>query len=48
MRKPSGPESSPTDQPRSLEIGVSSTPGMDIAPAEHTPKRNVSATMNQP
>jgi hypothetical protein len=48
MRKPSGPESSPIDQPRSLEIGVSRTPGIDIAPAEHTPKRNVSATMSQP
>jgi hypothetical protein len=48
MRKPSGPESSPIDQPRSWEIGVSRTPGMDIAPAAHTLKKNVSATMSQP
>ena len=48
MRSPSGPESSPMDQPRSAEIGASRTPGIDMAAAETTPSRKVSATMSQP
>jgi len=36
-RNPSGPDSSPIDQPRSFEIGVSGTPGTLIAALEHMP-----------
>ena len=48
MRNPSGPESSPIDHPRSWDIGVSSTPGMDIEAAAHMLKTKISATISQP
>ena len=48
IRNPSGPDSSPIDHPRSWDIGVSRTPGIDIEAAAHMLKTKMSATISQP
>ena len=48
IRRPSGPDNSPTDQPNSREIGNSSTPGMLMTAELQMTKPKVSATMTQP